>query len=70
MALQSQTMLTSHLNECSARYTKLTEDMKNNHERMGRRLDGVIFVMLSATGALVLGLFTIVGMLLHGGGKF
>ena len=70
MAMESRTTLDLHLKECGARYTQLTEDMQNNHERMDRRLDGIIVVMLSATGALVLGLFTIVGMLLHGGGKF
>ena len=70
MALENRTTLTSHLQECGARYTKLSEDMQNNHERLDRRLDGVIVVMLSATGALVMGLFAIVGMLLRGGGKF
>ena len=70
MSLENQVVLAAHLKECGARYTQLTEHMKDNHQRLGRRLDGIIVVMLSATGFLVTGLFGIVGMLLRSLGKF
>ena len=70
MALENKLTLASHLKECGARYTQLTENMQDRHERLDRRLDSINVVMLSTTGALVTGLFAIIAMLLHGGGKF
>ena len=70
MALENRTALDAHLKECGARYAKLTHEMQHNHEVVHHRLDGITKIMLSSTVALVGGLFGIIGILLHNGGKF
>ena len=70
MAVQNTAALNAHLQDCGARYTRLSSDVNGGHKALSDRMDGIMKVLLGATGALILGLFTIVGVLLHNGGRF
>jgi hypothetical protein len=62
--------LNAHLVECGTRYASLVALVSERHALLTRKIDALQILIVSVSGSLILGLFGIIGILLHSGGHF
>jgi hypothetical protein len=60
----------AHLVECGTRYASLVSLVNERHSLLTRKIDALQILIVTVSGSLIVGLFSIIGLLLHSGGKF
>lgn len=77
MAVANQALLQAHLTNCDERARQMVNTVNVRHDTLlerinqfGDRMQTIQNVVLAATGTIILGLFSVIGVLLHNGGHF
>ena len=68
--VETRTMLLAHLTECGKRYEALADGMRDGNEALNERLNALMKGIVTTALTLFVGLFSIIGILLHNGGHF